>query len=121
VTSFTELRRDGMEVSVIANASPRRRPGPIFNGRATLPQSGVPVVAASDYVTPSPTSSGPDRAPIPRSAPTARSRDTRAKLRRFFEWIAIRSRCGARRVGDARLGKALERYASIRISRRPDR
>jgi pyruvate dehydrogenase E1 component len=115
VTSFTELRRDGMEVS---RHSRMRHPGagrgPNSWVEQQLPQSGVPVIAASDYV-----SAVADLIrPWIRDSYTALGTDgfgrsdTRAKLRRFFEVdrhsIAVAALAA---LGDARVGQALERYA----------
>ncbi len=111
VTSFTELRREGMEVSRAARLTPHAA------GRswveAQLPKTGVPVVAASDYVSAvadlirpwigdSYTALGTDG--------FGRS-DTRAKLRKFFEVdrhaIAV---AALHALGDARVAEAMRRY-----------
>jgi pyruvate dehydrogenase E1 component len=89
VTSFTELRREAMEVS-----RERRNPPPASSrGRPDcwierqLPGTGAPVVAACDYVAAVPDLIRPwiaDRYVTLGTDGFGRS-DTRANLRRFFE------------------------------------
>jgi pyruvate dehydrogenase E1 component len=92
VTSFTELRRDGMEVSRARRHSrPHRhsREGgnPISWVESQLPKTGVPVIAASDYVSAVADLIRPwigDPYTALGTDGFGRS-DTRAKLRKFFE------------------------------------
>ncbi|HET7730625.1 MAG TPA: pyruvate dehydrogenase (acetyl-transferring), homodimeric type, partial [Usitatibacter sp.] len=117
VTSFTELRREGMEVS-------RRRrlsaPSPLGEGRgggcwieSQLPANGTPVIAASDYVSAVADLIRPwiaDRYVALGTDGFGRS-DTRASLRRFFEVdrhsVAV---AALHALGDARAGEAAKRY-----------
>ncbi len=118
VTSFTELRREAMEVS-------RRRrigaPSALGEGRGEgrswieqqLPQTGAPVVAASDYVSAVADLIRPwirDTYVALGTDGFGRS-DTRANLRRFFEVdrhsIAVAALSA---LGDARTAEALKRY-----------
>jgi pyruvate dehydrogenase E1 component len=116
VTSFTELRRDGMEVSRHSRLGrhPGEGRGPISWVEQQLPPTGVPVVAASDYV-----SAVADLIrPWIRDSYTALGTDgfgrsdTRAKLRRFFEVdrhsIAVAALSA---LGDPRAADAIKRYA----------
>jgi pyruvate dehydrogenase E1 component len=118
VTSFTELRRDGMGVSRAARQPPDgRHPGegrgPISWVEQQLPKTGVPVIAATDYV-----SAVADLIrPWIGDAYTALGTDgfgrsdTRANLRRFFEVdrhsIAVAALCA---LGDARVAEAIRKY-----------
>jgi len=111
VTSFTELRREAMQVSRHSRVG--GNPGASWV-ESQLPQNGVPVVAASDYV-----SAVADLIrPWIRDSYTALGTDgfgrsdTRANLRRFFEVdrhsIVV---AALHAVGDPRLGEAMKRYA----------
>jgi pyruvate dehydrogenase E1 component len=128
VTSFTELRREGMAISRAARHSsggarhpvPRQEHsgagsgrGPISWIETELPKNGAPVVAASDYV-----SAVADLIrPWIGDAYTALGTDgfgrsdTRANLRRFFEVdrhaVAV---AALHSLGDKRLAEALRRY-----------
>ncbi|HEY4998833.1 MAG TPA: pyruvate dehydrogenase (acetyl-transferring), homodimeric type, partial [Usitatibacter sp.] len=119
VTSFTELRREGMEVSRAARHSsdgarhPVGERGPISWIEKQLPKNGTPIVAASDYV-----SAVPDLIrPWIGDAYTALGTDgfgrsdTRANLRKFFEVdrhaIAV---AALHSLGDKRLAEAMGRY-----------
>ncbi len=123
VTSFTELRREGMDVSRAARHSSggARRPGSLQAGgrgpiswiESQLPKNGTPVVAASDYV-----SAVADLIrPWIGDAYTALGTDgfgrsdTRANLRKFFEVdrhaIAV---AALHSVGDKRVAEAMRRY-----------
>jgi pyruvate dehydrogenase E1 component len=95
VTSFTELRREGMEASrrtrlgghPLAGGHPGAGRGPTSWVEQQLPKSGIPAVAASDYVSALPDLIRPWIADPYVALGTdgfGRS-DTRAKLRRFFE------------------------------------
>jgi pyruvate dehydrogenase E1 component len=112
VTSFTELRREAMAVS-----RARRHSGEGGNPAAwiesRLPQTGAPVIAASDYVSAVADLIRPwIRDPYVALGTDGFGRsDTRAALRRFFEVdrhsvvvAALRS------LRDARADQALERY-----------
>jgi pyruvate dehydrogenase E1 component len=116
VTSFTELRREGMAHSRACRLEarrPREGGGPISWVESQLPKTGTPVVAASDYV-----SAVADliRRWIKDDYVTlgtdgfGRS-DTRANLRRFFEVDRHAVVVAAlHALGDARVAQALERY-----------
>jgi pyruvate dehydrogenase E1 component len=110
VTSFTELRRQGMEVSRASRLGPRASPCWV---ETQLPRTGAPVIAASDYVSAVADLIRPWIADPYTALGTdgfGRS-DTRAKLRRFFEVdrhsIAVAALAAA---GDPRLRDALARY-----------
>jgi pyruvate dehydrogenase E1 component len=125
VTSFTELRREAMEVSrrrrlgsLSASGEGRRNsPSALGEGRSwvesQLPQSGAPVVAASDYVSAVANLIRPwirDTYVALGTDGFGRS-DTRANLRRFFEVdrhsIAV---AALAELGDARAPEAVKRY-----------
>jgi pyruvate dehydrogenase E1 component len=125
VTSFTELRREAMEVSrrrrlgsLSASGEGRRNsPSALGEGRSwvesQLPQSGAPVVAASDYVSAVANLIRPwirDTYVALGTDGFGRS-DTRANLRRFFEVdrhsIAVAALAA---LGDARAADAAKRY-----------
>jgi pyruvate dehydrogenase E1 component len=115
VTSFTELRREAMEVSRAARfAHPGEGQRPISWVERQLPPSGIPVIAASDYVSAVADLIRPwVRDPYVALGTDGFGRsDTRAKLRRFFEVdrhsIAVAALAA---LGDARLHQALERYS----------
>ena len=111
VTSFTELRREGMEVSR------RRRHGPSSIPASwvemQLPRNGVPIIAASDYVSAVPDLIRPWIADpyIALGTDGFGRSDTRANLRRFFEvdrhCIAVAALAA---LDDKRLPEALKRY-----------
>jgi pyruvate dehydrogenase E1 component len=125
VTSFTELRRDGMAVSRDSRMG-RHHPGgacpgnPEAGGRGPiswveqqLPATGVPVVAASDYVSAVADLIRPwIRDPYTALGTDGFGRsDTRAELRRFFEvdrHSIVVAALGA--LGDARATDAIKRY-----------
>jgi pyruvate dehydrogenase E1 component len=115
VTSFTELRRDGMEVSRHSRVGrhPGEGRGPISWVEQQLPPTGVPIVAASDYVSAVADLIRPwirDPYTVLGTDGFGRS-DTRAKLRRFFEVdrhsIAVAALAA---VGDPRAADASKRY-----------
>jgi pyruvate dehydrogenase E1 component len=84
VTSFTELRRDGMEHSRVSRLT--SRPSSCWV-QTQLPKAGIPVVAATDYVSSVADLIRPWIADPYTALGTdgfGRS-DTRANLRRFFE------------------------------------
>ncbi|MEP7067926.1 MAG: alpha-ketoglutarate dehydrogenase [Usitatibacter sp.] len=110
VTSFTELRREAMEVS-------RRNrhcggDGPTWVQKQ-LPKNGIAVIAASDYVSAVADLIRPWIADPYTALGTdgfGRS-DTRAKLRRFFEVDRHSVVLAAlAHLGDARVGEAARRY-----------
>jgi len=110
VTSFTELRRQAMEVSRASRLVPRVGQSWI---EKQLPKSGAPIVAASDYVSAVPDLIRPWIADPYTALGTdgfGRS-DTRAKLRRFFEVdrhaVAV---AALHALGDKRVAEALRRY-----------
>jgi pyruvate dehydrogenase E1 component len=111
VTSFTELRRDGMEASRAARHS--REDGNPAWVRKQLPKTGVPIVAATDYVSALPDLIRPWIADAYTTLGTdgfGRS-DTRANLRRFFEvdrHAVVVAALAA--LGDARGAEAARRY-----------
>jgi len=120
VTSFTELRRDGMEVSRRIRHS--RDDGNPAWVQKQLPKNGIPVVAASDYVSAVADLIRPWIADSYTALGTdgfGRS-DTRAKLRKFFEVdrhaIAV---AALHAIGDARVAEAMTRYAIDPTSRPP--
>ena len=111
VTSFTQLRREGMETSRRSRHS--RGDGNPAWVQKQLPKTGIPVVAASDYV-----SAVADLIrPWIGDAYTALGTDgfgrsdTRANLRKFFEVdrhaVAV---AALHSLGDKRLEEALRRY-----------
>ena len=110
VTSFTELRREGMEVSRARRVG-SKAPAPWVETQ--LPNNGAPVIAASDYV-----SAVADLIrPWVRDTYVALGTDgfgrsdTRANLRRFFEVdrrsIALAALSA---LGDPRAAEARRRY-----------
>ena len=117
VTSFTELRREGMEIS----RKRRNSPSPLGEGRGEgkawveqqLPKSGTPIVAATDYVSAVPDLIRPWIADPYVTLGTdgfGRS-DTRANLRRFFEVDRHAIAAAAlHALGDARAAEAMKRY-----------
>jgi pyruvate dehydrogenase E1 component len=114
VTSFTELRREAMEVTRAARLGrPREGGGPIPWIVQQLPRIGTPIVAASDYVSAVADLIRPWIADPYLALGTdgfGRS-DTRAALRRFFEVdrhsIAVAALAA---LGDPRSGEAARRY-----------
>jgi pyruvate dehydrogenase E1 component len=111
VTSFTELRRDGMEVSRHNRAGGKPAKPPWVERQ--LPKAGVPVVAASDYVSAVADLIRPWIADPYTALGTdgfGRS-DTRANLRKFFEVdrhaIAV---AALHSLGDKRVAEAMGRY-----------
>ncbi len=110
VTSFTELRREAMEISR------SRRLGTVGGEcwiETQLPQTGAPVIAASDYVSAVADLIRPwvrDRYVALGTDGFGRS-DTRAALRRFFEVdrhaIVV---AALHALGDARANEAIGRY-----------
>jgi pyruvate dehydrogenase E1 component len=115
VTSFTELRREGMERDRKARMapSPEAEVETCWTERQ-LPKTGVPVIAATDYVSALPDLIRPwiaDRYVALGTDGFGRS-DTRAQLRRFFEVDRHSVVVAAlQALGDERLGEALARYA----------
>jgi pyruvate dehydrogenase E1 component len=110
VTSFTELRREGMEVSRASRLEPRASSTWI---EALLPKTGAPVIAASDYVSAVPDLIRPwvgDSYTALGTDGFGRS-DTRANLRRFFEVdrhaVAIAALAA---LGDPRVAEARKRH-----------
>jgi len=122
VTSFTELRRDGMEWSRAsrlehsASGSTSRAPCWVST---QLPRTGAPVIAASDYVGAVADLIRPWIADPYVALGTdgfGRS-DTRANLRRFFEVDRYAYVCAAlHALGDARLPEAAKRYGIDRTA-----
>jgi pyruvate dehydrogenase E1 component len=111
VTSFTELRREAMEVSRRSRVGGNpERPSWI---QQQLPKNGLPIVAATDYVSAVPDLIRPwigDPYTALGTDGFGRS-DTRASLRKFFEVDRHAVAAAAlAALGDARLGDALERY-----------
>ncbi|MDQ3025499.1 MAG: alpha-ketoglutarate dehydrogenase [Pseudomonadota bacterium] len=111
VTSFTELRREAMAVSRERRHS--RGDGNPAWVETQVPRNGIPVVAASDYVSAVADLIRPWIADSYTTLGTdgfGRS-DTRDKLRRFFEVdrhsIAVASLAAA---ADKRVGEAIARY-----------
>ncbi|HEY2629678.1 MAG TPA: pyruvate dehydrogenase (acetyl-transferring), homodimeric type, partial [Usitatibacter sp.] len=110
VTSFTELRRDGMETSRASRLGSRASPCWV---EAQLPKTGIPVIAATDYVSALPDLIRPWIADSYTTLGTdgfGRS-DTRASLRRFFEvdrHAVVVAALSA--LGDARVAEAVKRY-----------
>ena len=111
VTSFTELRREAMEATRAARLG-QGKPGQPWIVQQ-LPRTGMPVVAASDYVSAVPDLIRPWIADPYLALGTdgfGRS-DTRAALRRFFEVdrhsIAVAALAA---LGDPRSGEAARRY-----------
>jgi pyruvate dehydrogenase E1 component len=110
VTSFTELRREGMEASRASRLVPRAQPCWV---EAQLPKIGVPIIAASDYVSALPDLIRPWIADSYTTLGTdgfGRS-DTRASLRRFFEvdrYAVVLAALAS--LGDSRVAEAAKRY-----------
>ncbi|HET7730720.1 MAG TPA: pyruvate dehydrogenase (acetyl-transferring), homodimeric type, partial [Usitatibacter sp.] len=116
VTSFTELRREGMETTRQARLAGRHsRAGgnPVSWIETQLPANGTPVVAASDYVCAVADLIRPWIADPYVALGTdgfGRS-DTRANLRRFFEVDRHAVTVAAlSALGDARAAEAMRRY-----------
>jgi pyruvate dehydrogenase E1 component len=111
VTSFTELRREGMGISRGARHS--RGDGNPSWVQKQLPKNGVPVIAASDYVSALPDLIRPWIADSYTTLGTdgfGRS-DTRANLRRFFEVDRYSAVIAALdQLGDSRIEEAMKRY-----------
>jgi len=112
VTSFTELRREGMEISRQRRHS-RGDGNPAAWVEIQLPKNGVPVIAASDYVSAVADLIRPwihDPYVALGTDGFGRS-DTRANLRRFFEvdrhCIAVAALSA---IGDKRAREAIARY-----------
>jgi pyruvate dehydrogenase E1 component len=109
VTSFTELRRDGMSTSRASSLEPR---DPCWVS-TQLPRTGAPIIAASDYVSALADLIRPWIADPYVALGTdgfGRS-DTRAHLRRFFEVDRYAYACAAlRALGDERHAQAMKRY-----------
>jgi pyruvate dehydrogenase E1 component len=111
VTSFTELRRDGMESTRTCRLAPDTcHPSWV---QTQLPATGTPVIAASDYVSSVADLIRPwitDRYVALGTDGFGRS-DTRANLRRFFEVdrhsIVVAALAA---LGDARATQAAKRY-----------
>jgi len=118
VTSFTELRRDGLDVERRNRAHPTAEPAQSWVGRCLAPTAG-PIVAVSDYLR-----AVPDliRAWVPRRYVTlgtdgfGRS-DTRAALRRFFEVdrhhvavAALKALADEGAIDRVKVGQAIARY-----------
>jgi pyruvate dehydrogenase E1 component len=114
VTSFTELRREGMEASRARRiGQPAAGRPPVSWVEAQLPNNGAPVIAASDYVSAVPDVIRPwvrDTYVALGTDGFGRS-DTRAALRRFFEVdrrsIALAALSA---LGDPRAAEARRRY-----------
>jgi pyruvate dehydrogenase E1 component len=111
VTSFTELRREGMEVSRHCRVG--GNPAQHSWVERQLPKTGTPVIAASDYVSAVPDLIRPWIADAYTALGTdgfGRS-DTRANLRRFFEVdrhaVAV---AALHALGDARGAEAVRKY-----------
>jgi pyruvate dehydrogenase E1 component len=111
VTSFTELRREGMEVSRHRRGGGKPAKDPWVAQQ--LPKAGIPVVAASDYVSAVADLIRPWIADSYVALGTdgfGRS-DTRANLRRFFEVdrhaIAVAALYS---LGDKRVPEGMRRY-----------
>jgi pyruvate dehydrogenase E1 component len=111
VTSFTELRREGMEKS--RHSRMGAKPGAASWVQQQLPPNGTPVIAASDYVSAVADLIRPWIADPYVALGTdgfGRS-DTRENLRRFFEVdrrsIAVAALAA---LGDARVPVAIKRY-----------
>jgi pyruvate dehydrogenase E1 component len=110
VTSFTELRREGMEKSRASRLTSRVSPSWI---EAQLPRNGTPIVAATDYVSSVADLIRPWIADPYVALGTdgfGRS-DTRANLRRFFEVdrFAV-AHAALAALGDARAAEAAKKY-----------
>ena len=118
VTSFTELRRDGLDVERRNRLHPAAEPASSWVERCLAPTAG-PIVAVSDYLR-----AVPDliRAWMPRRYVTlgtdgfGRS-DTRAALRRFFEVdrhhiavAALKALADEDRIDRANVERAMARY-----------
>jgi pyruvate dehydrogenase E1 component len=118
VTSFTELRRDGLDVERRNRLHPAAEPASSWVERCLAPTAG-PIIAVSDYLR-----AVPDliRAWVPRRYVTlgtdgfGRS-DTRAALRRFFEVdrhhiavAALKALADEDRIDRANVERAMARY-----------
>ncbi|HZZ91364.1 MAG TPA: alpha-ketoglutarate dehydrogenase [Usitatibacter sp.] len=120
VTSFTELRREGLEMSRAKRISPSAPGGSTVEDHCwierELPANGTPVVAASDYVSALADLIRPwIRDPYLALGTDGFGRsDTRASLRRFFEVdrhsvvVAALRALGDARAGDAAKGFGIE-------------
>jgi pyruvate dehydrogenase E1 component len=110
VTSFTELRREGMGSSRHSRVG--GNPGTSWI-EAQLPKNGIPIIAATDYVSAVADLIRPwIRDPYVSLGTDGFGRsDTRANLRRFFEVdrhsIAV---AALHALGDSRLSEAMKRY-----------
>ncbi|MDH5264732.1 MAG: pyruvate dehydrogenase (acetyl-transferring), homodimeric type, partial [Betaproteobacteria bacterium] len=110
VTSFTELRREAMEASRAARLGGTAEPPWVAR---QLPGTGVPVVAASDYVSAVADLIRPwvDDVYVALGTDGFGRSDTRERLRRFFEVdrhsIAV---AALHALGDARQAEAMKRY-----------
>ena len=113
VTSFTELRREAMAVSRASRLTPHASNTRRSWIETQLPPSGVPVVAASDYVSAVADLIRPwiaDRYVALGTDGFGRS-DTRAALRRFFEVDRHAVVVAAlHAMGDKRAGEAIAKY-----------
>jgi pyruvate dehydrogenase E1 component len=111
VTSFTELRREGMEVSRHRRGGGKPAKDPWVAQQ--LPKAGTPIVAASDYVSAVADLIRPWIADSYTALGTdgfGRS-DTRANLRRFFEVDRHAIVAAAlHSLGDKRAAEAMRRY-----------
>jgi pyruvate dehydrogenase E1 component len=113
VTSFTELRRDGMERSRASRIGAGAGADPVSWVESQLPQDGRPVIAASDYVSAVADLIRPwIRDPYVALGTDGFGRsDTRANLRRFFEVDRHSVVVAAlRALGDERADDAIRRY-----------
>jgi pyruvate dehydrogenase E1 component len=110
VTSFTELRREGMETARHSRVG--GNPGPCWIAQQ-LPANGAPVIAATDYVSAVADLIRPwiaDKYVALGTDGFGRS-DTRANLRRFFEVDRHAMAVAAlHALGDARAAEAARRY-----------
>jgi pyruvate dehydrogenase E1 component len=127
VTSFTELRRDGIEAERWSRLHPADAPALPYVGRMLADRPG-PVVAASDYMR---TVADQIRPFVPGDYHVlgtdgfGRS-DTRAKLRSFFEVdrhhvviAALESLARAGVFDRGRLAEAIERYDLAAVEESP--
>jgi pyruvate dehydrogenase E1 component len=114
VTSFTELRREGMEAQRHSRVG--GNPGQTCWLHEQLPATGAPVIAASDYVSSVPDLIRPwiaDRYVVLGTDGFGRS-DTRANLRRFFEvdrYAVVVAALDA--LDDSRAAEARRKYGVV--------